>query len=165
MKTDLSPIDPDLFRSIMRRLASSVTVITTAHGDHIHGMTATAVCSVCAVPPTILIVVNRSARSYPLIDGSGSFVVNILAEGQHEIAKRFAGKLEDQFVGIDYRVGGTSGPILRGAAAHLECKVASQSDVGTHTVFIGEVVGGDVAEAFPLVYHDGRYPALSDRDV
>jgi len=165
MKTDLSPIDPDLFRSVMRRLASSVTVITTAHGDGIHGMTATAVCSVCAVPPTILIVVNRSARSHPLIDSSRTFVVNILAEDQQEIAKRFAGKLEDQFVGVGYHVGGTSGPILHGAAAHLECKVASQSDVGTHTVFVGEVVGGDVAEAFPLVYHDGRYPAFSDRNL
>jgi flavin reductase (DIM6/NTAB) family NADH-FMN oxidoreductase RutF len=137
MKFDLSPIHRDLFRSVMRRLASSVTVITTSHGDHIHGMTATAVCSVCADPPTILIVVNRSARSHPMIDGSGTFVVNILADDQQVIAERFGGKLEDQFVGVDYRVGGSSVPILRGAAAHLECRVMSQNDVGTHTVFVG----------------------------
>jgi flavin reductase (DIM6/NTAB) family NADH-FMN oxidoreductase RutF len=158
----LSPINRDVFRSVMRRLAASVTVITTSHGDHIHGMTATAVCSVCADPPTILIVVNRSTRSHPMIDASGTFVVNILADDQRALAERFAGRLADQFEGVEYRVGDTSGPILQGAAAHLECQVVSQSDVGTHTVFVGRVVGGDVADVFPLIYHDARYATLSD---
>jgi len=162
VKSDLPPIDRDLFRSVMRRQASSVAVVTTAHGGSIHGMTATAFNSVCADPPTILIVINRSTRSHPIIGDSGVFVVNILGHDQHAIAERFAGKLEDQFDGVEYRVGETSGPILDGAAAHLECRVVSRTEVETHTLFIGRVVAGDVRDTSPLIYHDGRYAALSE---
>jgi flavin reductase (DIM6/NTAB) family NADH-FMN oxidoreductase RutF len=161
MRTDRPVISRDRFRSIMRRLASSVTVITMSHGDHVHGMTATAVCSVSADPPTILIVVNRSTRSHPLIDSSGFFVVNILAESQRALAERFAGKSADQFAGVDYRLGDTIGPVLQDAAAHLECRVVGQSDVGSHTVFIGEVIGGGASGALPLLYHNGRYARLA----
>jgi flavin reductase (DIM6/NTAB) family NADH-FMN oxidoreductase RutF len=164
MKANLPAIDRDLFRSVMRRQASCVTVITTAHGEHIHGMTATAFSSVCADPPTIVIVVNRSTRSHPIIGDSGVFVVNILANDQRAMAERFAGKLDDQFFGIDYHVGSTSGPILDGAAAHLECQVVSRTEIETHTLFVGRVVAGDVADATPLIYHDGRYASLAERD-
>jgi flavin reductase (DIM6/NTAB) family NADH-FMN oxidoreductase RutF len=89
----------------MRQLATSVTVITTDFGGSSHGMTATAVCSVCADPPTILIVVSRSARTHPIIVESGIFVVNILARNQSALSDRFAGKIVDQFAGIDYTPG------------------------------------------------------------
>jgi flavin reductase len=157
MTSDVSAFNKDTFRAIMRRQALSVTIITTSHGEHLHGMTATAFCSVCADPPTVLIVVNRSTRSHPLIHGSGIFVVNILADDQMLLANRFSGKFEDQFTGVAFRVGKTGGPILAGVAAFLECQVISRTEVETHTLFLGRVIDGVADRGQSLVYHDGKY--------
>ncbi|MBN9489740.1 MAG: flavin reductase [Alphaproteobacteria bacterium] len=163
MSSSIKSIDTALFRGLMRKLASSVTVITTCLDKHLHGMTATAVSSVSADPPTILIVVNKDNRSHPLIRESRSFVVNVLADTQRMISERFSGKLEYQFDGLDYRLGQQGSPILSGVAAHLECVTQSETQVGTHTIFIGRVVDGGVTSSDPLLYHDGAYKAVSPR--
>ncbi len=58
-------ISADQFKSVMRRFAASVNVITSVDGTVMNGMTATAVCSVSADPPSLLVIVNRSNRSHP----------------------------------------------------------------------------------------------------
>ncbi len=158
-----SVVDRDTFRAVMRKHASSVTVITTSHDGRLHGMTATAFCSVSADPPTILIVVNRSARSHPLIDGSGFFAVNILSERQVELAERFSAKRDDQFDALAYTIGETGAPILAGVTAHIECRVASRTEIETHTLFVGRVIDGSAADSTSLVYEGGRYVRLSER--
>lgn len=167
--SNIALVSGDLFKSLMRNIASSVAVITTNQGDRNHGMTATAMCSVSADPATILIVVNRSTQSHPIISATKSFTVNILAENQHAISGRFASKHDDPFDGIDYRAGANGSPIIKDVAAHIECTTVSEIDVGTHTIFVGNVISGDVSRAHPLVYHEGEYKSLSprstDRDV
>jgi flavin reductase (DIM6/NTAB) family NADH-FMN oxidoreductase RutF/nitroreductase len=166
---DLPLVSGELFKSLMRNIASTVAVITTNQAGLQHGMTATAICSVSAEPATILIVVNRSTRSHPILSATRTFTVNILAEKQHDIGGRFSSKHENPFAGIEYRVGSNSNPIIEGVAAYIECAIASEIDVGTHTIFIGRVIGGDVSRILPLVYHEGEYKSLSprssDRDV
>jgi flavin reductase (DIM6/NTAB) family NADH-FMN oxidoreductase RutF/nitroreductase len=160
---NLTGIDADLFRSLMRRIASSVAVITTALDGHLHGMTATAVTSVSADPPRLLIVVNRSTRSHPLIAASRKFVVNILADSQRSLGEHFSRKGEDQFEGIAYDLGPNGSPVIRDAAAHLECILVSETDMGSHTIFVGQVVDGGVSGSNPLLYHDGAYKAVTPR--
>jgi flavin reductase (DIM6/NTAB) family NADH-FMN oxidoreductase RutF/nitroreductase len=126
-------------------------------------MTATAVCSVSAEPATILIVVNRSTRSHPIIAAAGSFAVNVLADHQHDISGRFSAKLDDPFAGIACRAGAHGNPIIKDVAAYLECAIVDTIDVGTHTIFIGQVIDGDVSRALPLVYHEGSYKSLTPR--
>src|SRR5579863_5748647 len=93
------PVSPNDFKAGMRRFATGVTVVTTIGEDgHVHGFTANAFASVTADPPMLLICVNRSAQSHPLISGAGRFCVNILALDQQEIAERFARtNVEDRF--------------------------------------------------------------------
>jgi flavin reductase (DIM6/NTAB) family NADH-FMN oxidoreductase RutF len=150
-------VDADVFKAVMRQLAGGVTVITTADGGEPHGFTATAFCSVCAEPPTVLIVVNRTSRTHPHIDARRRFAVNILADDQQELADRFAGKRNDQFEGVSYAVPEDGAPVFDGVSAHLQCLVTSRLDVGTHTIFIGDVVGGGTSDSGPLVYHAARY--------
>lgn len=150
-------VDATAFRDVMRQLAGSVTVISTESDGKLHGFTATAVCSVCADPPTILIVVNRSARTHPHIDRKGAFAVNVLAGNQRSVAEHFAGKNEDQFSNVKYEIGKNGVPLLTGAAAHLECEIKGQYDIGTHTVFVGRLVGTGVKPYNPLIYHDAKY--------
>jgi flavin reductase (DIM6/NTAB) family NADH-FMN oxidoreductase RutF/nitroreductase len=163
MHTDNTLISSDLFKSLMRNIASSVAVVTTNHGEKPHGMTATAVCSVSADPATILIVVNRSTRSHPIIAETKAFAVNILADHQQAMSVRFASKSDDPFEGVAFRSGSNGSPIIEGVAAYVECATLSEHDVGTHTIFVGRVVGGGVSTADPLVYHGGAYKSLSPR--
>lgn len=162
MKQMVTPIDAGAFRTVMRHIASSVAVITTSFKGNLHGMTATAISSVSAEPPRILIVVNRATRSHSLISGSKNFIVNILADHQRNLGERFSGRSDKPFEGIGYRLGWRGTPILSGVAAHLECELASETDASTHTIFTGEVVGGGVSEASPLLYHDGAYKGLRE---
>ena len=154
-------VDANEFRAAMRNFASSVTIITTNTGGQHHGMTATAVCSVSAEPPTILVVVNRTARTHPLIEATGAFTVNLLARDQQALAARFSVKHPNQFEGIDYfETVRTRSPVFREVASFLECRLVSQLDVGTHTVFFGRVLHCKGSSALPLLYHEGEYRDL-----
>lgn len=150
-------VDADAFRSVMRQLAGAVTVITTEGKGKLHGFTATAVCSVCADPPTVLIAVNQTARTYPHIDKKGSFAINVLSEDQRGLAEHFATKSENQFDSVNFRLGEKGVPLLTSAAAHLECKVYKKIPIGTHTLFVGRVIGTGFERRSPLVYYNARY--------
>jgi flavin reductase len=168
----MGPIEPDAgqpigveeFKAVMRRFAASVSVITTSDGNRINGMTATAVCSVAADPPTLLIIVNRQNRSHPMIDSSKVFAVNILADDQHELASHFASRPDDPFELVQHQIGRGGCPLISGADASLECIVSDQFESGTHTIFIGKIVGTTVRCAPPLLYHNGSYRRL-DRGI
>jgi flavin reductase (DIM6/NTAB) family NADH-FMN oxidoreductase RutF len=151
------------FCSIMRATAASVMVITTGYNGQLHGMTATAFSSVSAEPPTVLIVLNRSTRTHPMVSASGHFVVNLLAEDQAHLGNRFAGKLDNQFDGIGYTLSDRGAPIINGAVATLECETVGATDFGTHTIFIGKVLKGTRSEVLPLLYHDGGYKGITRR--
>jgi flavin reductase len=156
-----TPVSDDVFKSLMRNVAASVTVIATNRDGKNHGMTATAICSVSADPATILVVVNRSTRTHPIIAATKCFTVNILAENQQSISQRFSSSLKDPFDGVEYLVSSNGGPIIRDVAAHIECVTISEIDVATHTVFVGSVIGGHVSKAQPLLFHDGEYKSLA----
>lgn len=153
-------VDTATFKSAMRRLAASVAVITSRHGDRLNGMTATAVCSVSVEPPLVLVVVNRCSQSYPLIRHGGTFALNFLREGQDEIARYFAAKDGKSFDMFAHDDGVTGCPLLRDCAASVECVVHSASDSGSHTIFVGRVVNAVVHPVSPLVYYNGRFARL-----
>lgn len=154
-------VTADAFRNVMRALAGTVTVISTESEGHLYGFTATAVCSVCAEPATLLIAVNRSARTHPHITRKSAFAVNILAEGQTDLAAAFSTKGDSQFDQVEHLLTPRGIPVLAGAAAHLDCIVDQVLDVGTHTLFIGRVVDAAASGAMPLMYHDARYSRLT----
>lgn len=154
-------IDSAHFRSIMRTLVNGVTVITTSTEGRLHGMTATAFSSVSAEPPTVLVVLNKSTRTHPLIRSSRRFAVNVLAQDQVELSNRFAGKHDSPFDGVDHALSEHGIPMLSGVLAALECETVQEMDVGTHTIFVGRVVNGARFETAPLVYHDGSYRSVT----
>lgn len=154
-------ISADAFRQVMRALAGTVTVISTGNEGKLYGFTATAVCSVCAEPATLLIAVNRTARTHPHIARKSAFAVNILAEDQGDVAAHFSTKGDSQFDTVEYLITERGIPVLGRVAAHLDCIVDQVHDVGTHTIFIGRVVDASASGAMPLMYHDARYSRLT----
>jgi (E)-2-((N-methylformamido)methylene)succinate hydrolase len=155
-------VDPDVLRRILRRFAAGVTVITSINDASAPvGMTATAFSSVSLDPPMVLVCVNAGARTRHAIEGSTGYGVNILAEGQEAVARQFASSAADKFAGVAWRPGATGVPLIEGALATLECSVVQAVEAGTHIVYIGSVLAGEVPGGEPLVYHDGSYRTLA----
>jgi flavin reductase (DIM6/NTAB) family NADH-FMN oxidoreductase RutF len=112
------PIDKNELRRVMGHFATGVTVITTISKEgELHGLTANAFTSVSLDPPLLLISVDKKAESYPHFEGSRVFTVNILAEDQEALSRKFAvsGGAAKKFEGVAYHLGANGVPIIEGA--------------------------------------------------
>jgi len=157
------PVSPNDFKAAMRRFATGVTIVTTIGEDgHVHGFTANAFASVTADPPMLLICVNRTAQSHPLISAAGRFCVNVLTLEQQGVAERFARTgVEDRFGNLPWHPGTTGSPVLEGSLSYFDCTLAEEHTAGTHTIFVGTVVECGFKAGTPLGYFDGSYRDFS----
>ncbi len=158
--TSGTPLQDDAFRDVIGRFASGVTVITTTTADGDHGTTASAVSSLSMDPPMLLVCLNRTSDTQAAILESGVFGVNILAEGQGQVAYQFARKGPDKFAGVRIRRGRCGVALVEDALAHLECEVDETGTGGTHTVFLATVREAAGQEGAPLTYFRGRFGRL-----
>jgi flavin reductase (DIM6/NTAB) family NADH-FMN oxidoreductase RutF len=127
----------------MGQHVASVCVITTEIGGERFGLTATAVSSVCATPPRLLVCVNKSGQTCAKIEEAGRFCVNVLNEDQDGVAKAFAGMLGktiERFSLAAWTTLKTGAPVLVGAAASFDCEIGGRLDQFTHAIFLGDVV-------------------------
>jgi len=149
--------DAEGFREVMARFASGVTVVTTRIDGADVGTTASAFTSLSLEPPMALVCLFRGAGTERAIAEVGRFGINILREGQGHLAERFASRAEDRFDQVDFSYGELGVPLLGGALAHIECKVAEQVLGGTHTVFLGEATRAVAYDGHPLAYYRGSF--------
>ncbi|MDB5370777.1 MAG: flavin reductase [Roseomonas sp.] len=154
--------DPAAFREGMRAMPGAVAIIATGHAGERTGMTATAVCSLSDSPPMLLVCVNAAASAHPVIREHGHFAVNLLAEGQDEIAARFAGrgglKGEARFGLGDWATLETGAPVLRDAMVSFDCALVAEHVHTTHSIFVGAVQGiASRPGAPPLLYLAGEF--------
>ncbi|NDZ14000.1 NAD(FAD)-dependent dehydrogenase [Variovorax sp. WS11] len=157
------PIDPAEFRAALSRVATAVTVVAT-NGEHgIAGVTCSAVCSVCDTPATVLVCVNRRSFANGVIKRNGVLCVNWLGAEHSEISQVFSGvgelPMAHRFAQTQWGTLATGAPHCSLALVALDCRVARAMEVGTHSVFLAEVVKTSIAEAIedPLVYCQRRY--------
>ena len=158
-------VDPLEFRSIIGHFTTGVTVITTADGDQLQGMTANAVSSLSLDPVMVLICVDKTTHTHGVIERGGVFTVNILGEHQETLSRLFAKRGEPEkgsLRGQPFRIGETGSPILDDCLAFIECRVSEAFEGGDHSIFLGEVVHqGVVDEMRPLVFFRGGYHNLA----
>jgi flavin reductase (DIM6/NTAB) family NADH-FMN oxidoreductase RutF len=146
------------FRHAMRRVPTGVTVVTTLKNGEPRGITVNAFASVSLDPPSLLICVNREARSHLFISSSRIFCVNVLAGDQRRLAEHFSGKVrERQFADVEYTIDATGAPVLGGSIAHFDCELTSEHEVGSHSIFIGRVLSCSARSGSPLGYFDGGF--------
>ncbi len=129
--------------SAMGQHVASVCVITTTVAGKRFGLTATAVSSVCATPPRLLVCINKSGLTHAMIAEAGHFCVNVLTEDQDKVAKAFAGMLGDsidRFSVAEWTTLKTGSPVLASAAAVFDCRIGGQLDQFTHSIFLGDVL-------------------------
>lgn len=159
-------ISPDDFKQVMRRWASTVTIVTTRAGERLHGLTVTAFSSLSAHPPMVFVCINKAAKAHDAIVESGSYCVNFLAADNKEMSDRFArAPAEERFTGLDVQTAATGSPILPGALAFFDCRVEHAHTAGDHTIFIAVVEASAVRrpEDAPLLYFHGNYHALGQK--
>jgi flavin reductase (DIM6/NTAB) family NADH-FMN oxidoreductase RutF len=154
-------IDPDLFRAVLGRFASGITVITVRDREgRDHGMTVSAFSSLSLDPPLVLVCVGHDASMAQALAGASHVGVNILAHGQEALSRRFAGKYDDRFEEIGYTHGPSGVPILDDVLAWIDGKIVARHDAGDHVIVVLAVEHGEARDGRPLLYYRGGYAQL-----
>lgn len=153
------------FRNAMSRLGAAVNVITSGGEAGRLGFTATAVCSVSAEPPTLLVCMNRSSLQSEALHRNGVVCVNTLAHEHHDLGAIFAGvtgaKGDARFASGKWGRLTTGAPVLLDALAAFDCSIERTIEVGTHSVILCTVLDVSIKEqGDPLFYFDRQYCSM-----
>src|SRR5882672_6264238 len=157
-------VDVEQFKVGMRTLAGAVNIITSLHAGHRHGMTATAVCSATADPPTVLACINKLAGTHGAVAKSKAFCVNVLRAEDWELSTSFSGAQsgETRFKSRDWTRLATGSPVLIDSLVSFDCRVVKSLVHGTHTIFLGQVEQVLMGKkGKPLLYSEGQYAKLA----
>ena len=162
----MTETDPELapaFKQAMRRVASTVNVITICLDGEPMGITATAMSALALDPPSLLICINRAASLHDAIEDVSHFTVNVLHRDQEDIAQMFADRSQRALRFVSgWHIDCDRPPRLADAQASILCRRTDHHRFGTHSIFIGvveEVTLRD--EVRPLIYVDGAYRSAS----
>ncbi|HEX9466893.1 MAG TPA: flavin reductase family protein [Acidimicrobiia bacterium] len=154
--------DDARFRTVLGHFATGVTIITAMDDGEPVGIAANSFTSLSLDPPLVLFCVAHSSSTWPRIERTGRFAVNILGEHQEKLSQLFAAKGADRFGQTNWRVGVSGSPVLEDAMAYVDCTMEAQYPGGDHSIVVGRVVDLDVREgARPLLFFRGGYGRLN----
>ena len=149
------------FRSAMSLAVTGVNIVTTDGRSGRYGLTVSAVSSVSAEPPMVLVCVNRNSVACGAIESNGSFAVNVLAASQQSLAETFSGSDAHggpyAFSESDWTSAVTGSPVLKRGVATFDCKTEDCIFAGTHRIFIGHVLAARECSGTPLLYTSRNY--------
>ncbi|CAA9289735.1 MAG: Nitrilotriacetate monooxygenase component B [uncultured Actinomycetospora sp.] len=150
--------DPSTMRQVLGHFPSGVTIVTGTTDEGPAGFTCQSFSSLSLDPPLLLVLPGRSSSSWPRIEATGRFCVNVLAEGQQELSTRFAHSGGDKFAGVSWAPSGLGSPVLEGATAWIDCTLHDVHDGGDHLIVVGAVHDlGATGDIPPLLFHRGGY--------
>ncbi len=157
--------DSRAFRDALGRFATGVTVVSAPNpGGEPVGVTVSSFNAVSLSPPLVLFSVSRGAWSLPALTATKGYAVNVLHADQADLSVRFATAGEGgKWWAAPHSLGQTQAPLIHDALARFECEPYATYDGGDHVIFVGRVVGFEVAEAgHPLVFFRGAYRRLAE---
>lgn len=162
------PVAAKDFVNAMGLAATGVSVVTTDGPGGRFGLTVSAVSSVSADPPLVLICINRRSPAVAALDDNGSFAVNLLAAHNRSYAETFSGRPREgkpfDFANHDWHDGETGLPLVKDATAAFKCNTHSSVNTGTHRIYIGRVVAAHKGDADPLVYCNRAFRRITDHE-
>jgi flavin reductase (DIM6/NTAB) family NADH-FMN oxidoreductase RutF len=157
----MPPPDPAEFRAAMAKIPTGVTVVTATGFEGPAGATASAVAPLSLDPMLMLVCLDRGSRTLLAVQAANRFGVNVLADDQEEVARRFSTKAPppDKWDGVAWTdVAGV--PALDGALVWVCCELHDVIAGGDHVIVTGEVQGLRASEGGPLVYQGREYRRL-----
>ncbi len=135
-------IEKDFFRQVLGQFATGVTVVTTNNRGTLSGLTVNAFCSVSLDPPLVLVCVDLTSNTLPLIRESKNFAVNILTKEQEHLSRCFSTpsiERYENFCHAEYVTAATGAPILTNSLAFIDTRVVAEYPGGDHVIFLGQV--------------------------
>ena len=143
----------------LHKLSYGLYIVTSVKGDRYNGQIANTVFQITSEPPTIAVSINKNNLTWEYIRESGVFAVSALCQDTPlSFVGDFgfkSGRDVDKLKGVDYRIGQTKAPVvLDNAVSYLEAKVIKEMDVGTHTIFVGEIVDADIINEKTCMTYD-----------
>jgi flavin reductase (DIM6/NTAB) family NADH-FMN oxidoreductase RutF len=154
-------MDDELLNRVTWKIPNALALIGSRSGEEWNGMTASWITQVSMEPVLIAVAVDNTAVTHRLVAAGGSFTVNLWSSSDTKVFVKFskpaAFDAEAMTLnGRPVREGRTGAPTFTEAVAWLDCEVRAAHDVGTHTVFIGEVVDAGIND------DENRAAAMSD---
>jgi len=162
--SDLPVIEKRVFRDMLGRFPTGVTVVTTADETGFRaGATVGSFSSLSLDPPFVLFSLDKSAICHPQFLACSHFAVNILAEDQADLSVIFASKEDrpwDELALIEAEH--CNAPLLAGCVGYIECRHETTHPGGDHDIIVGRVLKlGDAGlDRRPLLFFGGAYRRL-----
>lgn len=151
-------IDPMMFRRTMRHVPTPVAIVATISNGKPVGLTVGSFTSVSLEPALVTFFVDTQSTTWPQMEDSDTFAINILGHSGGERCRSFSGKGVDRFAGVDWTPSDNGDPILAEASVVFDCVKHSTRLLGDHLQVVGEVSKLHVLrEELPLVYHQGAF--------
>jgi len=143
----------------LHKLGYGLYVVTSRKGDRLNGQIANSVFQITSEPPTIAVSINKNNLTWEFIKESQVFAVSVLSQDTPlSFIGRFgfkSGRDIDKLEGLNYQIGQTKAPVVTDhAVSYLEAKVIKEMDVGTHTIFVGEVASAEVLNEKACMTYD-----------
>jgi flavin reductase (DIM6/NTAB) family NADH-FMN oxidoreductase RutF len=150
--------DPRSLRDAFGCFMTGVTIVTTldAAGKPV-GFTANSFSSVSLDPPLLLVSIAARSANLPAFAAGRGFAVNVLAEGQKDLANTFARPAENRFADVYWRQGPVGAPLIAGTSAWFDCALEQAIPAGDHVILIGRIGGFAATSAPGLGYYRGAY--------
>lgn len=140
------------------KISYGLYMVSSIDGENINGQICNSFMQITSDPPRFAIGINHQNLTHEFIEKSGVFAASILGREDQRIVRRFgyrSGREFDKFKGISVVKGRTGCPVLKDSLGYIECELIRdfQIDAGTHSIFVGDVVGGKVLkDEAPMTY-------------
>ncbi len=162
-KPDEIEVDGDLYRKVLGRYPTGVTIVTGLDGENHVGMVIGSFVSVSMDPPLVGFLPDKSSSTWGRIADCGFFGVNILRDSQLDTSNAFFKGPGDPFESLDYTVGASGAARIAGCAGWLDCRVHEMIDAGDHWMVLGRVIDLDCEEVNePLLFLGGGYGSFTE---
>lgn len=160
--TDPRPAPMETFdemsiRTAFGEFATGVTIVASDDGEPV-GFACQSFSSLSLNPPLVLFTVMKTSRSWPRIEATGRFSVNVLTEDQRDVSAAFGRRGPDKFAHGEWIRSDLGNPLLRDCATWIDCTIEAVHEAGDHFIVVGAVAEiGHRSDSRPLLYHRGSY--------
>jgi flavin reductase (DIM6/NTAB) family NADH-FMN oxidoreductase RutF len=153
------PVDDELLNKITWKIPNALALVGSKAGDERNAMTTSWITQVAMEPVLIAVGVDNAAVTRRLIADGGSFTVNLWNAEETKVFVKFSKPAVDDGAALNgrpVRAATTGAPVFEEAVAWMDCEVRQAIDLGSHTLFIGEIVDAAINDG------DARPAAMSD---
>lgn len=154
-----APTEPGIdsleYRRVFGHLPTGVSVVATVESGRAVGLIVGSVFSVSLNPPLAGLCVAHTSTSWPAIERTGRFAINVLADHQQDICRVMSTKDPDKFERVPWSASPVTGsPYVDGAAAHIDCELDTMHLAGDHWIVVGRIrhLAAEAVDPSPMVF-------------